>query len=161
MPARALTLIAVIVFGLLTLGLLWFLGMRDKDSVVVTAQRRINRAVINPNALKTAGAAGAYASVIRHTGRTSGRQHETPVGAVPTEDGFAIGLMYGSQSDWLKNVLASGSATIVHEGVTYPVDRPGVLAWEAAAHLFPDEHRRGFQVFGVRECLRVRRVDAA
>ena len=161
MPARALTLLAVIVVGLLSLGLLWLLGMRDKDSVVVTAQRRINRAVINPNALKTAGSPGAYASVIRHTGRTSGRQYETPVGAVPTEGGFVIGLMYGSQSDWLKNVLASGSATIVHEGVTHPVDRPEVLAWEAAAQLFPEEERRSFRLFGVRECLRVRDVEAA
>lgn len=161
MPARVLTLLAVIVGALLTLGLLWFLGMRDKDSAVVRAQRRINRAVINPNALRTAGAAGAYASVVRHNGRTSGRPYETPVGAVPTEDGFVIGLMYGSQSDWAQNVLAGGSATIVHEGVAYPVDRPEVLAWEAAAHLFPEEERRSFRLFGVRECLRVRHVDAA
>lgn len=161
MPARVLALLAVIVLGLLTLGLLWFLGMRNKNSVVVKAQRRINRALVNPSQLKTAGTPGAYASIVRHTGRTSGRQYETPVGAVPTEDGFVIGLMYGSQSDWLKNVLASGSATIVFEGATYPVDRPEVLSWEAAAHLFPDEERRSFRLFGVRECLTVRRVDAA
>jgi hypothetical protein len=37
-----------------------------------------------------------------------------------------------ANTDWLQNVLASGSATLVHESHTYRVDHPEVLPIEAA-----------------------------
>ena len=63
-------------------------------------------------------------SVVHHVGRTTGRAYETPIGAVPTDDGFVIALPYGSNTDWLKNVLASGQATIVHDGTSHAVTGP-------------------------------------
>jgi hypothetical protein len=78
------------------------------------------------------------------------------VGAVPVEDGFLIALVYGPRTNWLRNVLAAGTATIVHEGRTYAVDQPEILPMrEAAAHFSPGD-RRGFQWIGTREALRVR-----
>jgi len=65
--------------------------------------------------------------VIRHVGQTSGTAYETPIGALPTNGGFVIALPYGTRSDWLKNVLAKGSATIVAEGETYEVDHPTLV----------------------------------
>jgi hypothetical protein len=59
-------------------------------------------------------------SVIQQHGRVSGHLYETPVVAVATDDGFMIALVYGRHSDGLENVLASGSASIVHEGRAYP-----------------------------------------
>jgi deazaflavin-dependent oxidoreductase (nitroreductase family) len=47
--------------------------------------------------------------VIRHTGRSTREPYETPVGAVATEDGFVIALVDGRGTDWLENLLASGS----------------------------------------------------
>jgi len=101
--------------------------------------------------------------VIRHRGRISGRTYETPVGAVPTDDGFVIALVCGSRTNWLRNVLASGSATIVHDGHTWSVDQPQVVPMQAAADAFPAGDRRGFRLLRVDQCLRVRRVglDAA
>jgi deazaflavin-dependent oxidoreductase (nitroreductase family) len=96
--------------------------------------------------------------VIRHVGRTTGRTYETPVGAVATADGFVIALPYGANTDWLKNVLASGSATIVDEGSTYDVDRPQVVPMAAAGHHFSPRDQRAHRMFGVDDCLRVRRV---
>lgn len=75
---------------------------------VLNAVRRVNRAIFNPLQMKSAGTPGAYASVIRHHGRTSGRPYETPVGAVTTDDGFVIVLVYGSNTDWLKNCSPAG-----------------------------------------------------
>src|SRR6267143_1895106 len=49
---------------------------------------------------------------------------------------FVMKLPYGRNTDWLKNVLASGSATIVHEGNTYRVDRPEIVPAFMAAPLF-------------------------
>ncbi len=102
-------------------------GMRSKSPPVLNAVRRFNRSVSNPRQMATAGSPGAYASVIRHVGRTSGREYETPIGAIATEDGFVVALPYGANADWLKNLLASGSASIVNEGSTYRVDQPEVV----------------------------------
>jgi hypothetical protein len=80
---------------------------------------------------------------------------------VPTEDGFAIAIVYGSGTDWLKNVLASGAATIVHQGDTYPVEQPEVVPMERARAYFPATLQRTHRLVGVEGCLRVRRVRVA
>lgn len=145
----------VVVLGVATLGLVFLLGMRTKSPPVVDAVRRTNRRVFNPVQLRSAGQQGAYASVVRHVGRSSGRPYATPVGAVPTDDGFVIALPYGTRADWVRNVLAAGSATIEHEGRTYDVVDPRVVATNEVAQFFPDSDRRGFRVFHVDEALRV------
>ena len=145
----------LVLFGL-SAGVL-LAGMRSKSPRVLNAVRRFNRSVSNPRQMTTAGSPGAYASVIRHVGRTSGREFETPIGAVATEDGFVVALPYGTNADWLKNLLASESATIVDEGNTYRVDQPTVVPMAEALDDFPPNERRMLKVFGVNECLRVRR----
>ena len=112
---------------LVAIGVVFFVGMRTGSPLVRNVVRRFNRTFGNPHQMKTAGKPGAYASVIRHVGRTTGRSYETPMVPFATEDGFVIALPYGSGTDWLKNVMASGSATIVHEGNTYQVDQPDLF----------------------------------
>jgi deazaflavin-dependent oxidoreductase (nitroreductase family) len=148
-----------LIVALAAVGLVFVVGMRRKTSWVLRAVRRFNRAVVNPRMLASAGTPGAYASVIRHVGRRTGRAYETPVVAEPTDDGFVIALPYGTTSNWVKNVLASGSATIVEEGVTYEVDRPEVVPMALVIDHFPVKDRRAHARFSVNECVRVRRVD--
>jgi deazaflavin-dependent oxidoreductase (nitroreductase family) len=150
-------LVAGVLLVLVATGIVFVAGMRAKSPVVLDTVRRTSRAM-KPLALKSAGTPGASASVIRHVGRTTGRAYVTPVGAVATDDGFVIALPYGPNTDWLKNVLASGSATIVDEGNTYDVDRPEVVPLTEAGHYFSSQDQRAHRVFGVDECLRVRRV---
>ncbi len=144
-----------------TIGIAFVVGMRKKSPRVLRAVRSMNRAVFNPIQMGTAGTPGAYAAIVRHVGRTSGNRYETPVGAVPTDDGFLIALPYGTDADWLKNVVAAGTATIVHEGETHEVDRPRVVAMAEVADSFSDGDRRAHRVFGVQEALCVRRASAA
>ena len=155
--------IATIVVGMVlvlgAIGIVFMVGMRTKSPPVLKAVRRFNRAFTNPRAMKKAGAPGAYASVIRHVGRTTGRPYETPVGAFATDDGFVIALPYGSDADWLKNVLASGSATIVDEGNTCRVDQPELFPTAVVAPHLPPKEQRTLRLFGVDQCLRVRRVE--
>lgn len=153
---RLVTVVAVVVLGVAALVVAWLLGMRNKGSVVVAAQRRFNRAVINPRALRTAGTPSSETAVIRHTGRTSGRSYQTPVRAEPTDNGFVVAVVYGPRSDWLQNVLASGSATIVHQGVPYPVERPEVVPFDSVAHHFPNA--RAIHTFGVTEAVLLHKV---
>jgi deazaflavin-dependent oxidoreductase (nitroreductase family) len=161
MTGAILIVLAVLFLGLSAIAIVYVLGIRSKSSAVRSAARRFHRAVGNPLQMRSAGTPGARASVIRHRGRTTGRTYETPVWAAPTEDGFVIAIVYGSRTDWLKNVLASGAAAIVHEGGTYPVDRPGIVPMESARLYFPAMTRRIQRPVRVDRCLRVRRVDVA
>ena len=152
--------VRVLVGGLALLGAVFVLGMRRQWSPVLTAVRRSNR-VGNRIALRTAGTPGAEASIVRHIGRRSGKAFETPVRAVRTDDGFAVALPYGTTADWLKNVLANGGATIVNEGHAYEVDQPRVVPIAEVSGAFSASNRRAHRVFGVTQCLVVRRVDAS
>jgi deazaflavin-dependent oxidoreductase (nitroreductase family) len=152
------TLAGALVLGLATVAVLYVLGMRTKSPLVLRPLIRLQRAVINPRQMRSAGRPGAYASVVRHRGRVSGRDLETPVDAVPVEDGFVIALVYGARTQWLRNVLASGSATIVHDGQAVDVDRPRIVPMRDAEELFPAGDRRGFRLLGVDSCLRVQRA---
>ena len=138
----------------------WLLGMRASAPWALDLGRWMTRRVFNPMQMRSAGTPGAYASVIRHTGRKSGKAYQTPVGTVVTEDGFLIALPYGTRANWVQNVIAAGSATIAAEGQTYEVDQPEVVSLESVISEFPEGDLRSLRLFGVEHCLRVRRVGS-
>ena len=142
------------------IGAVFAIGMRTKYPPVTTAVRRMNRKVMNPRAMKTAGTPGAFAGIIRHVGRTSGTEYETPIGPYASGDGFVVALPYGTSPDWLKNLMAAGSAVIVHEGKTYTVDQPEIIDTAEALEDVPPGEQMSLRVFNINEFLRVRVVDA-
>lgn len=93
---------------------------------------RFNRAVMNrpmrPLARYLPGL-----GVVVHSGRKTHRQYRTPVLVFPQADGYVVALVYGSHSDWVRNVLASGGCTLETRGRTLRLTR---------ARLFHDEQRR-------------------
>jgi deazaflavin-dependent oxidoreductase (nitroreductase family) len=135
-------------------------SMRLKFRPVQDAVRRLNRVTWNPQAMRTAGQPGASASVVRHVGRISGAQYETPVEVVETEDRFVIALPYGTSPDWLKNVLAAGSAVIVDDGSTYLVDDPEVVPAVIGNSFFPAKDQRSHRLFGIDDFLLLRRAES-
>jgi deazaflavin-dependent oxidoreductase (nitroreductase family) len=77
-------------------------------------------------------------TLLRHTGRRSGREYQTPLGAYRFGDGFVLGLTYGPDSDWCRNVLASGHAVLKWHGQEYAVERPEIIAVTASVlRVFP------------------------
>ena len=148
-------LVTALVLAVAVLGVVFVVGMRKKSPLVLDAVRRTGRAA-RPYLLKSSGAPGAAASVIRHVGRATGRPYDTPVNAVTTDDGFVIALPYGLNTDWLKNVLASGSATIVDQGNTFAVDQPEVVPLSVAEPLFSAKEQRTHRRFRVEEYLVLR-----
>jgi deazaflavin-dependent oxidoreductase (nitroreductase family) len=108
-----------------------------------------------PLALRSAGKEGSNTSVVRHVGRRSGRTYHTPVIAAQHDDSFLIALPYGERTDWLKNVLAKGSAAIVIDGHTYEVDRPLVIPMAAATAYFRPREQRMHRQFHVDSALQV------
>jgi deazaflavin-dependent oxidoreductase (nitroreductase family) len=109
---------------------------RVRDSV-----RSFNKHVLNPAMMALAGRRLWYAAVIRHTGRNSGKPYCTPVVAVKVSDGIVVPLPYGTGVDWLRNVLAAGSATITDNGRTYDVVRPQVIDAATAEPQLPASRR--------------------
>jgi deazaflavin-dependent oxidoreductase (nitroreductase family) len=138
---------AVVLLGLLVAGLRWQLGP------VVDAVRRVNRSVTNPRVMRTAGSAQTQTSVIAHVGRKSGRAYETPVDIISTTTGLLIALPYGTRVDWLRNVVAAGSATVVTHGDRVDVERPTIVATADVAALIPRRTLRTLRLLGVNQCL--------
>ena len=131
-------LVVGLVLALAVTAVVFVTGMRSKSPVVLNAVRRTGRAT-KGFVLPRAGIAGSPYAIVRHVGRKSGREYETPMQPVKTDDGFAVALPYGPNTDWLKNVLAAGRATLVFDGETYEVDRPEVVSMDEANRLFPEQ----------------------
>lgn len=130
-------------------------SFRTKFRPVQDRIRRFNRDVTNPRQLQRAGQPGSYASIVHHTGRTSGTAYRTPVVAVPTRGGFVFALPYGPEVDWARNVRAAGVATLEHEGRRVPVHEPALIDLDQADPLFPVKEQRMHRAYGVRDFLRV------
>jgi deazaflavin-dependent oxidoreductase (nitroreductase family) len=89
-------------------------------------------------------------------GRQSGRTYQTPVVVARHHDSFLIALPYGDRTDWLKNVLAAGSAIIMADGRSYEVDRPEVIPMAKASVYFRPREQRMHRQFHVDTALQVR-----
>lgn len=155
-----LGLAGLVVVALTVLFVVFLVSMRYKFRPVQDAVRRINRVTWNPRSMETAGQPGDPTSVVRHVGRTSGTAYETPVGAVKTEEGFVISLSYGRNADWVKNVLAAGSAVIVNDGSTYRVDHPEVVPSTVGNPFFPPGDQRSHRLFGIDDFLLLRATES-
>ena len=120
-------------------------------AIVETVARRIN-----PYALKMTARVPPFAT-LHHVGRTSGRAYSTPVAAVAAREPIGpevaavpggpvpiaeerpvlvlVGLPWGSDVDWLRNVMAAGECTLTRAGTDYRVDRIRVIDAEEARGL--------------------------
>src|SRR4051812_14085816 len=121
------------------------------------AFRKLTR-VTRPLALRSAGKSGSNTSLVRHVGRRSGRTYETPVVVAEHADTFLIALPYDDRTDWMKNVLASGTATVVVDGATHAVDTPEVVPMSDVTTYFAPKEQRMHRMFHVESALRVHRT---
>jgi deazaflavin-dependent oxidoreductase (nitroreductase family) len=111
---------------------------------------KVNKRFTNPQALKR----GEW-PVLTHVGRTSGATYRTPLEAHPIDDGYIFVLMYGSDSDWVQNVLAAGTATLDIGNDTFELVHPKLIPKEDAWQLLPAETKRPPGFLRVGEYLQV------
>jgi deazaflavin-dependent oxidoreductase (nitroreductase family) len=88
---------------------------------------QINKRIFNPRALVN----GKW-DVINHQGRTSGREYRTPLAATEIDGTFVFIVVYGSRSDWVQNILASGTATLETGHEVVELTRPRLIEGEVA-----------------------------
>src|SRR4029079_12061944 len=65
-------------------------------------------------------------AVVSHQGRRSGRVHRTPVNLFRDGDRYVIALTYGSDSQWVRNVLAAGAVDVETRGPRVHLLHPAV-----------------------------------
>lgn len=64
--------------------------------------------------------------IVVHRGRRSGRQFHTPVNLFRRRDGFVFALTYGSDADWVRNVVAAGHCDVITRRRRYALTDPQV-----------------------------------
>ncbi|OCB48747.1 nitroreductase family deazaflavin-dependent oxidoreductase [Mycolicibacterium porcinum] len=74
-------------------------------------------------------------AVVIHRGRKSGRTFRTPLWAFRRPNGFVIALTYGSQADWVRNVLAAGGCELEARRRRYRLTAPEVYRDENATDM--------------------------
>lgn len=99
-------------------------------------------------------------AVVHHRGRRSGRAYAVPVAVHVTDDAFTIPLPWGSETQWLRNVLAAGGATIRWRGTDHATGTPQIVPFEDAPDAFRAPHRALMRASGVRTFVRLRRSGA-
>jgi len=156
---QLIAILGVVVVGFTVLAVAFVVGWRAKSGLVLGPIIWLSKKLMNPMQMRTAGTPGAYASIVRHRGRTSGAEYETPIGVVADGETFLVALPYGVRSQWLRNVLAAGSAILVHEGTTYHVDRPELIPMATVADRFSAGDQGMFRWLRVEDCLRLGKAE--
>jgi deazaflavin-dependent oxidoreductase (nitroreductase family) len=93
---------------------------------------RFNRRVANPIVRLVAGRLPPFA-IVNHTGRISGRAYRSPVLGFPKSDSLMIALIYGARSDWVRNVVAAGAATVTRGGRSDEYGEPRIVGHDEAS----------------------------
>jgi deazaflavin-dependent oxidoreductase (nitroreductase family) len=97
---------------------------------------RLNKAGLNRVTVHVAPWLPGFGVVV-HRGRKSGRTYRTPVNVFAAPGGYTIALTYGTNSDWLRNVVAAGGCELITRGRTVQATSPRV---------YRDEARSGIRV---------------
>ena len=96
-------------------------------------------------------------AIVSHVGRRSGRTYQVPVSLFRRRDGYVIALMYGADSQWVRNVLAAGGADIETRGRRLRLVGPEVVRDPARA-LVPKPVRVPIRLANVDEFMLLKRA---
>jgi deazaflavin-dependent oxidoreductase (nitroreductase family) len=97
--------------------------------------------------------------ILKHLGRKSGRVYRTPVNVFRASNGFIIALTYGSQSEWVKNVFATGGCELRTRGKRYELSAPKVVR-DSTRKRFPFPVRLVLRTVGANEYMELSKSSA-
>jgi len=112
---------------------------------------RMNKRVFNPREIRR-----GMRPVLHHVGRASGQPHLTPLDANPVDSGYVFTVVYGPKSDWVRNVMAAGEATLEIEGTLVRLTAPRLIGREAVRQM--EGVRLPPGILNVNEYLRMDRL---
>ncbi|MDQ6878791.1 MAG: hypothetical protein M3082_14105 [Candidatus Dormibacteraeota bacterium] len=113
--------------------------------------------VLNPHIMRVAGGRWfpIYAA-LQHRGHRSGHVYATPITAVPRGGFFWLGLAFGEDSGWARNVLAAGECVVRYRATAYQLVDPVVLDGASVRSELPQVMRIGMSLLGFDKVLRMR-----
>ncbi len=114
--------------------------------------RHVTNRIVGPVARRLPGFA-----VVSHVGRHSGRVYRTPVNLFRDGDHYVIALTYGSDSQWVRNVLAAGAVDIETRGRRVRLVAPEVVR-DARRSLVPEPIRPILGLVRVSDFMLLRRA---
>jgi deazaflavin-dependent oxidoreductase (nitroreductase family) len=98
-------------------------------------------------------------AILSHTGRKSGRTYRTPVNVFRRDDHYFFFLTYGSDSQWVKNVLATGSCSIQTRGRVIELVEPELVTDPELRPAPPHVRFLERRIAGVTQYVRMRASD--
>jgi deazaflavin-dependent oxidoreductase (nitroreductase family) len=110
--------------------------------------------VMNPISRRFAGWLPGF-GLLTYTGRKSGRQYTTPLNVFKRGSFYVFALTYGSEVNWVRNVLAAGGCEIRIRGRDVRLVEPELLV-DPAGRLVPLPVRVFLRANRVTEYLRLR-----
>jgi len=116
--------------------------------------RGVTNRVIPPLARRMPGF-----GIVLHKGRRTGRSYRTPVNAFQTPDGYVIALSYGSDSDWVQNVLAADGCALETRGRTVALFDPQIVRQNTHSDV-PRFVRGVLRLIATRDFMELRRRGA-
>ena len=144
--------VGVIIWAVETALTVW--AWRSRNPRGLHLIKRFNKYVLNPLVLRFSGRSGLSA-IVHHVGRRSGTPYASPVIAHQTHDDVIIPLPYGTDVDWLRNLLAAGQAVVDLEGRSLVVNTPAVVDIDDVIDLLPTSMLRTVRLNGAREAARL------
>lgn len=114
------------------------------------AMANFNKRVTNPTA-RSLTPWLPFLGTLEHVGRKSGNRYFTPLLVFETDDGYAILIGYGPQTDWVKNVLAGGPTVLHKRGRAIALSDPRIVGKDEAAGLVIPRSRLLYRAFPYNE----------
>src|ERR1700752_4148459 len=90
--------------------------------------------------------------ILTHVGWKSEKVYRTPINVFRASNGIIIALTYGSQSEWVKNVLAAGGCELKTRGKEYRLSTPKVVR-DPTRRRFPIPGRIVLRIVGADEYM--------
>jgi deazaflavin-dependent oxidoreductase (nitroreductase family) len=131
---------------------------RSRNQRALRFVKRLNKYVENPLQLRFSGRSGLVATV-HHVGRRSEKRYATPVMAYRSDDGVVIPLPYGTDVDWLRNVLSAGQAVVDLDGRSLGCGAPDVVDIADVIDTLSASMVRVVRFNGARDAVRLRVED--
>ena len=99
-------------------------------------------------------------AIIGYVGRRSGRSYHTPINVFHRDGDYVFALTYGPDVQWVRNVLASGTAELEEQGQMVTLRDPRRIA-DPTASLMPLVVRLFLRMMRVTEFLRMSPASGA
>jgi deazaflavin-dependent oxidoreductase (nitroreductase family) len=116
--------------------------------------RPLTTRFVNPISRLVAGRLPGF-GILVYRGRRSGKIYRTPMNVFRRGDHYVFALTYGSDVEWVKNILAAGGCHLRTGGRDLRLVEPELFIDEKRS-LMPIHVRVGLGLMGVREFMRMR-----